>query len=226
VPQDTASAPEARPESGGDAFGGMSQEERRLFRFWATILAVLGTASMIGLAFSLYLVDRAPLLLIALSPIGRHLYLVAPNVDPIAFLWVSVVRRAAFYVASFHLGRNLGPAGLPWLEARAARFARFVRWLELLFNRYRYPAVLLMTGPTISALAGISGMNTWTFCGLAIPGLVARMIVVLVLAEWFREPIEWLLELIAEYRLPGTIILIMGIAIHQWRRRAGRRNTA
>ena len=33
-------------------------------------------------------VNEAPLLLIALSPLGRHLVLVAPTVDPIAFLAV------------------------------------------------------------------------------------------------------------------------------------------
>jgi membrane protein DedA with SNARE-associated domain len=171
-------------------------------------------------AFSLYLVNHAPLLLIALSPLGRHLLLVAPIVDPVAFVAVGVARRMLFYLASFHLGRALGPAGLPWLEARAARFARFVRWLERLFARASHAVVLLMTGPLVSALAGISGMRVGVFAALATTGLVARMLIVLGLGEWLREPIEAALAVIDEYRLPGTLVLIGAIALHQWRRRA------
>ena len=77
-----------------------------------------------------------------------------------------------------------------------------------------------MTGPTVSALAGISGMRTSVFVSLAIPGLVLRMLLVLGLAEWFREPIEALLALIGEYWLPGTVVMVTGVAVHQWRRRA------
>jgi membrane protein DedA with SNARE-associated domain len=221
--QPTAPEDHSPTESVGGAFGTMSSEERRRFRFWALVLAVLGSGSMIGVAFSLYLVGNAPLLLIALSPIGRHLVLVAPIVDPVAFVVVSVVRRMLFYAASFQLGRALGPAGLPWLEARAARFARFVRWLEQIFDRHRIFVVLTMAGPTISALAGISGMNIRFYLMLAAPGLVVRMLVLLWFAEWQREPIEWLLEEIAVYRLPGTIVLIVAIVLHQWWRRSGSR---
>ena len=130
------------------------------------------------------------------------------------------MRRMLFYLVSLHLGRAHGPTGIVWIEARAARFGRFVRWVERLFARASHAVVLLMTGPTVSALAGTSGMRTSVFVSLAIPGLVLRMLLVLGLAEWFREPIEALLALIAEYWLPGTVVIVTGVALHQWRRRA------
>jgi membrane protein DedA with SNARE-associated domain len=142
-------------------------------------------------------------------------------VDPVLFVSVMVVRRMLFYLTLFHLGRSLGPHGIPWVEARAARFGRFVRWLERLFSRAPHAVVLLGTGPAVSALAGISGMRTALFTPLAIPGIALRAGVVLGLAQWLREPIEAILALIDEYWVPGTALLVTGIAIHRWRRRSG-----
>jgi hypothetical protein len=193
-------------------------EQLAVVRRCVSTLAVLGIGSMVGVAFSLYLVNHYPLLLIALSPLGRHLVLVAPIVDPVAFVGVALVRRMAFYLTAFYLGRALGPGGITWLEERAARFGRFVRWIEALFSRASHLVVLTMTGPTVSALAGISGMRTAFFVPLATLGLVVRLLLVLGFAELLREPIERLLSVIDEYWIPGTAVLATGVAIHQWRR--------
>jgi membrane protein DedA with SNARE-associated domain len=190
----------------------MGAGERRTARLCLAALGGLAASSWLGIAFSLYLVNHHPLLLVALSPLGRHLILVAPTVDPVAFVAVAVTRRMLFYLASFHLGRASGPAGITWLEMRAAHLGRFVRWLERLFARASHAVVLFMTGPTVSALAGISGMRARAFVPLAVLGLVVRMLVVVGLAEWLREPLEALLALIDEYWLPGTVLILAGIA--------------
>lgn len=197
----------------------LSSRQRQTIRLCLSILGVLGSGSLIGVAFSLYLVNHFPLLLIAISPLGRHLVLVAPSVHPVAFLLVGVGRRMLFYLASFHLGRALGPIGIPWIEARAARFGKFVRWLERLFSRAPRLVVLCMTGPTVSALAGASGMRTAPYVALASAGLTARMLLVLGFAEWMREPLEALLLWIDAYWVPGTIVMVAGVAIYRWRRR-------
>lgn len=197
----------------------MEAEERRLALRCLTVLGVLGSGSLVGVAFSLYLVNHAPLLLVALSPLGRHFVLAAPLVDPVALVGVGAARRMLFYLAAFYLGRALGPAGIPWLEQRAARFARLVRWLERLFARAPHLVVLLFSGPTVSGLAGIAGMKTGLFVALALPGLVLRLLLVVGFAEWMREPIETLLAVIDEHWVPGTVLLVTLVAIHQWRRR-------
>ncbi len=212
--------PSPGPADPSESSATLDAEERRRAVFCATALAVLGAGSLLGVASFAYLVNHHPLLLIALSPLGRHLILVAPIVDPVAFVVVAVARRMLFYLASFHLGRALGPTGLPWLEARAARFAGFVRFLERLFQRAAHAVVLLMTGPTVSALAGISGMRTGVFLALALPGLTARMLVVVYLGHWLREPIEALLAVIDAYWRPITVVLVIGIVLHRWWRRA------
>lgn len=219
MPPALASAPHLPPERSEEEPARIGPEERRTARRCAVILGVLGTGSWIGWASWMYLATHHPLLLIALSPLGRNLILVAPIVDPLAFLAVAVTRRMAFYLTSFHLGRALGPAGIPWLETRAARFARFVRWLERLFARAPRTVVLLLPGPGVSALAGISRMSTGLFAALATCGLVLRMLGVLLLGQWLREPIEAFLVLVDEYWVPGTVVMVSGLALYQWRRR-------
>jgi membrane protein DedA with SNARE-associated domain len=197
----------------------LDAERRRIVRLCVSTLATLSSLSLVGVAFSLYLVNHHPLLLVALSPIGRHLLLVAPSVDPFAFVAVVVTRRMLFYLASFHLGRALGPAGIVWIEARAARFGRWVRWLERLFQRASHAIVFLFSGPTVSALAGVSGMRPLAFAGLAAPGLVLRAAVVLAIAASVREPIEAVLEWIDAHWIPGTILMLGLVAVYRWRRR-------
>jgi hypothetical protein len=182
------------------------------------VLGVLSFGSMLGAASSLYLVNHYPLLLIALSPLGRHMVLVAPIVDPVAFVAVAVLRRMTFYFACFQLGRGLGPSGVVWLEARAARFARFVRFVESLFSRAPHLVVFVMAGPTVSGLAGMTGIRTLPFVVLATLSLTMRMLFILGFAELLREPIERVLAWIDEHWVPGTVVLVLGTLVYQWRR--------
>ncbi len=183
------------------------------------MLGVLGGGSLLGVAASLYLANNFPLLLIALSPIGRHLILVAPTVDPVAFVAVASIRRLLFYLPCFHLGRTLGPEALVWIEVRAARTGRFVRWLERLFQRASRAVVFALPGPGMSTIAGVSGMPLRVFLPLVSAGLVVRMVLVVAVGEALRAPIERVLALIDEYWIPGTVLLVAGVALYQWRMR-------
>ncbi|MGE4605307.1 MAG: hypothetical protein AAEJ52_01040 [Myxococcota bacterium] len=194
-------------------------DQRRVVRLCVIGLAILGTGSMIGSMSVLYLANHFPLLLIALSPIGRHLILVAPTVHPTAFIAVATLRRLAFYLPCFILGRTLGPRALAWLHTRFRGAARFVQWLERIFQRARYPAVFLLPGPIMSTIAGKARMPIAKWIPLIAAGLVLRMIVIVWFGEWVREPIERLLALFDEYWIPGTIVLVVGTGIYQIRKR-------
>lgn len=201
----------------------LTGDQQRTLRWAGGALAVLGAGSLLGVASSLYLVNHAPLLLVALSPIGRHLLLAAPVTDPVAFVAVASVRRLLFYTACFYLGRSLGDAALVWIEARAGRFAGYVRWLEGVFSRHATLVVLIGSGPTVSTLAGISGMSARRFLLLSLPGLLIRMVVYVQLGEWLREPLEVLLAWIARYWIPGTIAIVVALVVHRARSSAGLR---
>ena len=194
----------------------LSPERRAVAVRCLSLIGVLAAGSLIGVAFWPYLVTHLPLLLIALSPIGRHLILVAPVVDPYVFVLVAVVRRLAFYVPCFYLGRALGSLALGWLETRAPFWARALRWLERLFKRASWPVVFLLPGPAMSTIAGDAGMRAPIFLSLLTAGLVLRMLILIWLGEWLREPIEWLLEWLRSYWLPATLVMVAGMGIYQW----------
>ena len=183
------------------------------------MLAVLGSGSLLGVAFSPYLVTHYPLLLVALSPLGRHLVLAAPVVDPVALTLVITVRRMLFYTACFFVGRAGGPSAIVWIEGQSRAFGRFVRWLETLFARASHAVVLFFVGPTVSMLAGVSRMRPRVFFGLALVGLVARVVVLIGFAELFRPAIEAILAWIERYWLPATIATVLAVAVYRWRRR-------
>ncbi len=181
------------------------------------------------MASSLYLVNNYPLLLIALSPLGRHLILVAPIVNPYAFVAVAVSRRAAVSIPCFYLGRALGPIAVQWLESRSPRAGRAIRWLERIFLRFEKAAfalVLLFPGPAISTIAGDSGMRSGVYLPMVIAGLVIRMLTTLWIADWLRGPILIVVRWIDQYWVPGTVVLVVGIAFYQWRQsvRSARRD--
>jgi hypothetical protein len=48
------------------------------------------------------------------------------------------------------------------------------------------------------------------------------MLLLLTFAEWLRAPIEVVREWIYEYWVPGTLVIVMGIALQRWRRRGAR----
>lgn len=197
----------------------LDADQRRLVRRCLVVLATLSAGSIAGAASVLYLANHYPLLLIALSPIGRHLILIAPTVAPAPFVAVATLRSLAFYVPCYLLGRALGAKGLEWLETRNPKVARWVHWLNRLFQRARYPAVFLFPGPIMSAIAGNARMPGATWIAWIVSGLVVRMIVIVWFGEWLREPIEELLALFDEYWIPGTIVLVGGTLLYQWRKR-------
>ena len=197
----------------------LDDDQRRIVRRCLLALAVMGTGSMIGATSVLYLANHSPLLLIALSPIGRHLILVAPTVPSVPFVAVGTLRRLAFYLPCFFLGRTLGFKALAWLETRFRGAVRFVRWLDRIFQRARYPAVFLLLGPIMSTIAGNARMPLATWIPLVAAGLALRMIVIFWFGDWMREPIEYLLALFDEVWIPGTILLVTGTGLYQWRKR-------
>lgn len=189
-------------------------------RRWATLLGALGLGSLVGVAFSPYLVTHWPLLLVGLSPLGRHMVLVAPIVNPVAFFLVLVARRLLFYLGCFQLGNALGPWAIPWVESRSRYFGRFLRFVERVFNVAPRAVVLVMAGPSTCALAGVSGMAFGTFLPLATLSLAARVLGVMLFAEWIRAYVEIALAWIDAYWIPATAVTASGVLLHQlWQRR-------
>ncbi len=134
---------------------------------WATAV-LLTVASVVGSATSPLLLVKAPLLLVALAPDGRHVALVAGSADPWLLVGLAVVRRALFSVAVFGLGAAYGDRAVDWIEVRARGLGKALRALERLFQRVG--AALLIAAPFLSlcVLAGAARTRLLAF----LPALV------------------------------------------------------
>jgi membrane protein DedA with SNARE-associated domain len=188
------------------------------------VLGALSVGTWIGVASSPYLAVNYPLALIAISPLGRHIVLVAPIVGSGWLLLIGGARSLTFTAFSYQLGRTLGEPGLVWLDQRAAKAARFVRWLERFFERWSYLAVFIFPLGVMAAIAGVARMRPLGFFACASLGIAFRLSLYIWLASSIREPIMALLEFVRAHQLPATAVCVLGVSSYQyikWRRRRG-----
>ncbi len=186
------------------------------------MLATLTVGTWIGVATSPYLVNNHPLVLIGISPLGRHMILVAPLIGAPMVLLVGGLRSLAFTAVSYVLGRSIGEPGLVWLEQRSENAGRFVRWLERFFQRWSYLAVFVFPLGVMACVAGVARMRPFGFFVAATAGIAFRLSLYVWLADSIRGPIMRLLEFIRIYQVPATVVLVIGIGAYQVYKRRGR----
>ena len=197
---------------------------RRIVRGCLFVLGALSVGTWIGVASSPYLAIHYPLTLVGISPLGRHIVLVAPVVDAGWLLLVGGTRFLIFTAFSYQLGRSLGEPGLVWLDQRAEKAARFVRWLERFFKRWSYFAVLIFPLGAMACIAGVARMPPVGFFICAICGIAFRVSVYIWVADSIREPIMVVLEFIRAHQVSATAACVVGVSSYQifrWRRRQG-----
>ena len=212
------------PTDEAEAAAPRSPEEQRIIRGCLIALGILVVGTQIGIAFSPYLVNNYPLLLVGISPLSRHVVLVAPLVGFPLLLLVCGTRTLAFTALAFWLGRGLGDEALVWLDERSKGAARFVRMMERFFRRWSYVAVFLFPLGAMACIAGVAGMPPARFFAVAIPGIVFRLGVYSWFGESLREPILALLEIIRTYQVEATAVLVVSIATYQLFKYYSRRN--
>ena len=187
---------------------------RLLRASWATV-ALLTAASLIGTATSPMLLVKAPLLLVALSPDGRHVALVAGSVDPTLLVCLSVVRRSLFSLGVFGLGAAYGEQAVIWIEVRARGLGKALRALERLFERVG--AVLLIAAPFLSlcVLAGAARTRLVAF----LPALVVGHCIWVGATVWLGKRVaaqsQVVVEFFGERLFESTLVCVLLVAAHQ-----------
>ena len=189
---------------------------------WA-IVGFLTVASVVGSATSPLLLVKAPLLLVALAPDGRHVALVAGTADPLLLIGLAVARRALFSVGVFGLGAAYGERAVDWIEARARGLGKALRALERLFERVG--ASLLIAAPFLSlcVLAGAARTRLLAF----LPALVLGHCLWAGATVWFGTRIaaqsRVVMEFFAERLVESTLVCIALVVAHQLVSRRKRR---
>lgn len=192
---------------------------RRVVLALVAVLAVVGPVST---ALSPTLIVEAPLLLVALSAVNRHIVLAAAHVDPVPLLLVGSARRMLSLLATYGLGYLYGAAALSWAEARHPRVARLVRWCEDWLQRVGPALLVVMSSYTLMGLAGATRMRLRTFLLASGLGNLIYVAAVVWLGDavsaWSRPLLAWL----ARHLVEATVICIALVLAQQlWRRRRG-----
>lgn len=198
----------------------------RLVRATWALVGVLTVASVAGTATSPLLLVKAPLLLVALAPDGRHVALAAGRVNPILLLSVGVARQSLYGLGVYGLGAIYGDLAVRWVEVRARRLGRALRALERLFERVG--AVLLLVLPLLAVcvLAGAARVR-WM---VVLPALVLGHCLWTGISFWlgthFAEQTQSVVDFFTTRLLLSTLVcclLVVGQQYWRRRRRAAKR---
>jgi membrane protein DedA with SNARE-associated domain len=215
-PLGTAAARDANRREPGKA---------RLSILIGTIIALLVAANL-GNAFFPTLSTEYPLILIALSAANRNLILASGQLPFVAYFVVATIRLILPDIAFFYLGYDYGDRALAWMERRTPRVGAMLRELESLFGRFGYFIVvlapLLIPSNPICLVAGASRMRPRVFWALNLFGIVARVLIMMWIGDVFSDAVGWLLDFIASYRIPLTVVTVGLVGFTFWREtRAG-----
>jgi len=162
-------------------------DRRRLLLWWfGSVLGVLTVASLIGTAFMPYLLARRPLVLVALSPLFRHLVIAAPRVPAVPFFLVTVPRHFLPDPFVYLLGREYGHFAIEWVEGNSPFTGKIVRALERLFARVGPIALLISPDVVVSTLAGAARVPVPLFVVFNVLGTFITVFV----ARWFGDVFE------------------------------------
>ena len=173
-----------------------SPEARRRVLLWCGgTIGVLTIASLVGTAFMPYLLARQPLVLVALSPLFRHLVLAAPRVAPVPFFLVAVPRHFLPDPFVFLLGREFGHLAIEWVEGNSPFTGKIVRGLERLFARVGPVALLISPDVIVSTLAGAARVSFPLFVVFNVLGTFITVFV----ARWFGDVFENSIASIVKY---------------------------
>ena len=192
---------------------------------WA-LAATFVVMSLVGTAFSPFLLVEAPLLLVALSPDPRHVAFAAATVPPLPLIAVGVVRRALFQFAAFGLGVAYGPAAIRFVEQRATRLGGLVRFVERLLGRYGAPLLVLVPLPSVTLLAAASGQSFAVVVPALLVGNTLWVAVSYFVGDWLSDWSAPVIEFLSRHLVATTAISVALVVGYQLvaRLRARRRD--
>jgi membrane protein DedA with SNARE-associated domain len=200
-------------------------DERRRRRRLALLLAPIGclvVASMVGSALAPTLVNEHPVWLLALDARIRHVLLLATRVDPLPYYLIGTLRLTLSDPLFYLLGYWYGETALAWVDTNSGSMGRLLRVLERFFGKASYPLVFLAPNNYICLFAGASRMRPAVFLTLNVSGTISRLVLLRLLGDVLRAPIDDVLDFISRNQLRLTLLTV-GLVIAQaaWDKRRG-----
>lgn len=184
---------------------------RRALTAALSALVVVGT---IGWALSPVLLVEAPLLLVALNPIPRHVLMVSPTVEFLPLLAIVVIRRQLSCAGAYFVGETYGDRTLAFVLRRPP-WGRLVMGVARLFGRAGIP--LLILAPNVTAIfAGTSRMRFALFLPASLLGQLWVAAATYYVGDLLRAYIAPLMAFVREHALSLTMLSILLVVARKW----------
>lgn len=191
------------------------QQPGRLRNAVFGLLGLLTAASLLGTAFSPYLLVKSPLLLVAVSPAAHHVALAAASVDPVPLITVATLRRVLTGVGAYGLGLLYGRAALSWLNERYPRLARLVGLVESLFQRWGVALLVLAPAPTVAVFAGAARSRFVVFLAALTLGHALWNSITYSVGDALAVWTDLLTSFVGENLLESTLVCLGVVALQQ-----------
>jgi membrane protein DedA with SNARE-associated domain len=171
------------------------RRQRRKLQLLVGPLVLLFALRGIGIALAPALLERAPVALFLMAPLGRHLVLISPVLDSATFVILGMVGYFTMDPFTYMLGREYGQDAVSWIERRSGIASRWVRWIDRMFRRAAPVVLFVSPGPFVNLLAGAAKMRVAPWLALNLSGtLVAVMI-----ARYFSEALAGAITAVREF---------------------------
>jgi membrane protein DedA with SNARE-associated domain len=190
--------------------------DRRVLVWCGVPLAVLTVAGFLGTAFMPYLLARRPLVLVVLSPLFRHLVVVAPRVDPVAFFAVAVPRHFLPDPFVYMLGREYGHLAAAWADENSPVTGKIVRAFERLFAKVGPFALLVSPDIIVSTLAGAARVPVPVFVVFNIVGTFGTVFVARWFGGVFDKPIAAMVAFFEAHLVLVTCVSVVLVVFFNW----------
>lgn len=198
----------------------MSPPPRLLIRA-LIVLFIVGTT---GGALSPWLLVEAPLLLVAFSPLPRHVLMVAPQVDFLPLLAIVVLRRQLACVVAYFVGETYGERAIAFVQGRRPWLGRWLRKLMEWFGQAGI--LLLLLAPNLTAIfAGARRMRMAIFVPASLLGQIWVATATYYLGDSLRDYIDPVIAFVREHTGVLTVSMVAIVGVRHWvrSRRRGRR---
>lgn len=193
-------------------------ENVRAPKLIATAGALLAITTL-GAVFSPWLLAREPLWLVGISPVGRHMVVVAALTAMVPFVTVVFARRFLDGLVTFSIGRAYGDDATTFFIERAPKLAGSVRLMERIVKRVGPLALLLIPGVVSSLLVGSAGLSRRAYVGFASVGYLLSTYLIYrlgaAIAAWVNPLVDYVRAHVPELTL--ACLVIYGASIF-WRR--------
>lgn len=184
-------------------------------------LALLA-AGTVGQVLYAALVERRPLLLLALNSTDIVLIGVANQLPAVLFITVGTIRLYITDPFLYRLGETLGTGTHDYLVATLgarSRIPRTYAWLQVRMGRnaFGWLALFALPGYPMCLLAGAAHMAWWWFHVVNVAGTVTRLMLIWWVTGWFDHPIGRAVNFINRYALIITVALLALTVLHSVR---------